>query len=60
MGRWTKIAAGIGALYVGVVGLLYVFQRDLMYLPDQTRRVAPSHYPMLAGVREIELKRLTV
>lgn len=51
-----RIAVGAVALYVSVVGLLYVFQRDLMYRPDQIARVAPSYYPMLAGVQEIELK----
>jgi uncharacterized protein len=54
---WLKrIAIGIVALYAGVVALLYVYQRDLMYRPDQIRRVPPTYYPMLAGVQEIELK----
>ena len=51
-----RIAVGAIALYLCIVGLLYIFQRDLMYRPDQVARVAPSYYPMLAGVREIELK----
>ncbi len=46
---------GLLAVYIAVVGLLYIFQRDLMYRPEQIRRVAPSYYPMLAGVREIQL-----
>lgn len=46
----------LGAIYLVLVGLLYVFQRDVMYRPEQIRRVAPSYYPMLAGVQEIELK----
>lgn len=55
--RWLRrILFGVAGLYVAVVGLLYTFQRDLMYRPEQIRRVAPSYYPMLAGVQEIELK----
>ena len=57
MRLWMKIGAGlVAAVYVAVVVLLYLFQRDLMYRPDQIARVAPSYYPMLAGVQEIELK----
>jgi fermentation-respiration switch protein FrsA (DUF1100 family) len=47
---------GVSLIYVAVVALLYVYQRDLMYFPDQIRRVPPSHYAMLAGVQEVELK----
>lgn len=50
------MGAVIAAIYVGVVGLLYVYQRDLMYFPDQIRRVPPSYYAMLAGVQEVELQ----
>jgi fermentation-respiration switch protein FrsA (DUF1100 family) len=50
-----RISIGVATLYVAVVGLLYAFQRDFMYRPDQIKRVQPSYYPMLAGVREIEL-----
>jgi hypothetical protein len=46
--------AGLG-IYVAAVALMYVYQRDLMYFPDQIRRVPPSHYAMLAGVQEVEL-----
>lgn len=53
---WAKTAAVIAAVYVGIVALLYAFQRDFMYFPDQIRRVPPSYYPMLAGVQEVELK----
>jgi fermentation-respiration switch protein FrsA (DUF1100 family) len=53
---WTKVLVAVAGIYVATVGLLYVFQRELMYRPDQIARVAPSYYPMLAGVREIELK----
>ena len=57
MRLWMKIGAGlVAAVYVAVVVLLYLFQRDLLYRPDQIARVAPSYYPMLAGVQEIELK----
>jgi len=51
-----RISAVVAVIYVGIVGLLYVYQRDLMYFPDQIRRVPPSHYAMLAGVQEVELK----
>lgn len=54
---WLKRGAiGVVALYAVVVGVLYFFQRDFMYRPDQIRRVPPSYYPMLAGVQEVELK----
>jgi uncharacterized protein len=51
--RTGSVAVGI---YVGIVALMYVYQRDMMYFPDQIRRVPPSHYDMLAGVQEVELK----
>ena len=55
--RWVKRGLiGVVGVYVAIVGLLYFFQRDLMYRPDSIRRVAPSYYPMLAGVQEVELK----
>lgn len=53
---WTKALIGVAGVYAAVVGFMYVFQRDMMYFPDQIRRVAPSYYPMLAGVQEVELK----
>jgi uncharacterized protein len=52
----TKVAIGLASTYVAVVALMYVFQRDMMYFPDQIERVPPSFYPMLAGVQEIALK----
>jgi fermentation-respiration switch protein FrsA (DUF1100 family) len=52
----TRIGVGFCVLYLAVVGLLYIFQRDLMYQPDQIRRVPPSYYAMLAGVQEVTLK----
>lgn len=55
--RWMRrIAVGALGLYVGLVALLYTFQRDLMYRPDSIKRVPPSFYDMLTGVQEIELK----
>ena len=51
-----NISIGVLIVYISVVALMYVFQRDLMYFPDQIRRVPPSYYAMLAGVQEIELK----
>jgi fermentation-respiration switch protein FrsA (DUF1100 family) len=42
-------------LYAAVVAYLYVEQREIMYRPEQTERVPPSHYPMLTGVDEVEL-----
>ncbi len=56
MRLWTKIAISVGAVYAALVGLMYVYQRDMMYFPDQIRRVPPSHYAMLTGVQEIELR----
>jgi fermentation-respiration switch protein FrsA (DUF1100 family) len=47
---------GVVMVYLAIVGLMYVYQRDMMYFPDQIRRVPPSHYAMLAGVQEVELK----
>ncbi len=52
----VRIVVGVVAVYLVAVALMYVFQRDLMYRPDQIARVAPSYYAMLGGVREIELK----
>ncbi len=55
--RWARsLLVAVVGFYLAAVALLYVFQRDLMYRPDSIRRVAPSYYPMLAGVQEVELK----
>ncbi|MFM9865845.1 MAG: alpha/beta hydrolase [Micropepsaceae bacterium] len=55
--RWLRwLLLGAAGFYVAIVGLLYVFQRDLMYRPEAIRRVPPSYYDMLAGVQEVELK----
>lgn len=55
--RWMRrLLVGVVGLYLAAVALLYVFQRDLMYRPDSIRRVAPSYYDMLVGVKEVELK----
>jgi hypothetical protein len=54
--RWlvrTLVAAIV--FYGVVVGLLYVYQRELMYRPEQIARVAPDYYEMLTGVQEVEL-----
>ncbi len=56
MRLWAKVAVGLLTAYVIVVALMYVFQRDMMYFPDQIKRVPPSYYPMLAGVQEVGLK----
>jgi fermentation-respiration switch protein FrsA (DUF1100 family) len=48
----TALIAGL-ALYATAVTVLWAFQRDLMYFPDRSPRVPPSHYEMLDGVREI-------
>jgi fermentation-respiration switch protein FrsA (DUF1100 family) len=50
------IGAAVAAAYVAIVAMMYVYQRDMMYFPDQISRVPPSHYEMLAGVQEVELK----
>lgn len=47
---------GFVAVYALIVGVMFAYQRDLIYRPDQIARVQPSYYPMLAGVQEIELK----
>ena len=49
------VLSSVFALYFAIVGLMFVFQRDLMYFPDTIRHVPPSHYDMLAGVQEVEL-----
>lgn len=51
-----RIGAAVAAVYVAIVGLMYVYQRDMMYFPEQIRHVQPSHYEMLAGVQEVQLK----
>jgi len=51
-----RIGAVVAAAYVAAVALMYAYQRDMMYFPDQIRRVQPSHYAMLAGVQEVGLK----
>jgi fermentation-respiration switch protein FrsA (DUF1100 family) len=50
-----RLLVGVAGLYLAVVALLYAFQRDIMYRPDSIKRVAPSYYPMLAGVQEVVL-----
>lgn len=51
-----RIGTVVAAIYAAIVALMFVYQRDMMYFPDQIRRVPPSHYAMLAGVQEVGLK----
>src|SRR5690606_32358897 len=51
-----RVSAAIVACYAVGVALLWAFQRDLMYYPDQMPPVSPSHYAMLDGVREVVLE----
>ncbi len=44
------------AVYFTAVGLLWAFQRELIYSPDPIPHVPPSHYATLAGVEEIRLE----
>ena len=46
----------LGLVYLAVTALLFLFQRQLIYAPDQVQYVPPSHYEMLAGVDEIALE----
>ncbi len=54
----VRVIAIAVSLYLTVVALMFVFQRDMMYFPDLIRHVPPSHYAMLTGVQEVELKTL--
>jgi len=45
-----------GAAYAAAVALLWLFQRELIYLPDDAPYVPPSHYAMLEGVEEVSLE----
>jgi len=48
------LIAGAAALYGGMVGALYLFQRDLLFLPDTTR---PSlSRAAVPGLMEVELQ----
>jgi uncharacterized protein len=53
---WPKVSLILATAYVAVVAGMYVYQRDMMYFPDQIKRVPPSFYEMLAGVQEVDLK----
>ena len=54
--RYLKMAVvAVVALYLSTIGVLWAFQRDLMYFPDGAPRVAPSFYAMLDGVQEVLL-----
>lgn len=55
--RTLKRALAIaGGIYLAVVAGLWLNQRALIYSPDAVPYVPPSHYTMLAGVREIALR----
>jgi fermentation-respiration switch protein FrsA (DUF1100 family) len=51
----TIAVAAVVALYSATTFALWALQRELLYHPDARVSVPPSHYPMLAGVRELEL-----
>lgn len=51
--RTTAIALGV---YLTAIALLWIFQRELIYAPDDADYVPPSHYSMLDGVQEIALE----
>jgi fermentation-respiration switch protein FrsA (DUF1100 family) len=50
--KWLIVVGVLG--YGGIVALMYVFQRNMMYFPD-TRRISPA----LAGLPQAEELRLT-
>lgn len=47
------LVAGAAALYSALVGALYIFQRDLLFLPDTSRPVAAQ--AAIAGLVEVSL-----
>lgn len=47
------LVAGLAALYSAVVGALYLFQRDLLFLPDTSRPVAER--VAVPGLNEVTL-----
>ena len=47
------VVAGLAALYGAMVGALYIFQRDLLFLPDTSRPVAAR--AAVAGLAEVTL-----
>ena len=55
-GGWRRMLilfAGAAAVYAALVGGLYVFQRDLLYLPDRSRPTLGT--AAAAGVREVTI-----
>lgn len=55
MVRYGRIAIIASAVYVAAVAGLSLFQRTLIYAPDHSEYLPPSHYAMLDGVKEIAL-----
>jgi fermentation-respiration switch protein FrsA (DUF1100 family) len=55
MRRLKLFLAAVVGLYVTAVGGLWLFQRELIYSPDDGPYVPPSRYAMLADVEEIAL-----
>ena len=51
-----RALAILGLVYLTVTALLFLFQRKLIYAPDQVQYVPPSHYEMLSGVEEVALE----
>lgn len=51
-----RTLAFAGSAYLAVTALLWLWQRELIYTPDDIPYVPPSHYAMLAGVDEIALE----
>jgi len=49
------VGAALAVLYVAAVAFLWAIQRELLYSPERVANVAPSYYPMLDGVQEVEL-----
>ena len=39
----VKVIAIAASLYLAIVALMFVFQRNMMYFPDPIRHVPPSH-----------------
>ena len=54
--RYLKMAViALVMLYLTMIGVLWAFQRNLMYFPDGAPRVAPLFDPALRGVQEVLL-----
>jgi fermentation-respiration switch protein FrsA (DUF1100 family) len=51
--RWVIGIAG--AAYLAAIGLLWLYQRELVYTPDSEPYLSPAHFVTLGDVREIRL-----